>query len=103
MTPCETPLYWPHASALVAYNGGTSIGHGPVTTLFPLPDFVPSADTMDGGHGRVTTLFLGMIDVAHVLQQLQFFEFFNFFYNLHDLPPQKPLDNFLLHELHFSP
>ena len=27
-------LYWPHASALVAYNGDTSVGHGPVTTLF---------------------------------------------------------------------
>ena len=27
-------LHWPHASALVAYNGGTSVGHGPVTTLF---------------------------------------------------------------------
>ena len=27
-------LYWPHTSALVAYNGGTSVGHGPVMTLF---------------------------------------------------------------------
>ena len=49
MTPCETMLYWPHTSALVACNGGTSIGHGPARTIFPSPDFVPSADTMDGG------------------------------------------------------
>ena len=28
------PLYWPHPSALVAYNGGTNVGHGPVGTLF---------------------------------------------------------------------
>ena len=27
-------LYGPHTSALVAYNGGTSVGHGPVRTLF---------------------------------------------------------------------
>ena len=27
-------LCWPHPSALVAYNGGTNVGHGPVTTLF---------------------------------------------------------------------
>ena len=27
-------LYWPHPSALVAYNGGTNVGHGPVKTLF---------------------------------------------------------------------
>ena len=27
-------LYWPHANALLAYNGGTSVGHGPVGTLF---------------------------------------------------------------------
>ena len=25
---------WPHPSALVAYNGGTNVGHGPVRTLF---------------------------------------------------------------------
>ena len=36
-------LYWPNPSALVAYNGGTSVGHGPDTalflslTLFPMP------------------------------------------------------------------
>ena len=53
------PLYWPHPSALVAYNGG--IGHGPVTTLFLEPDFVPSACTLDVGHGPVKTLFLGLI------------------------------------------
>ena len=28
------PLYWPHPSALVAYNGGTNVGDGPATTLF---------------------------------------------------------------------
>ena len=53
-------LCWPHPSALVAYNGGTNVGHGPVTTLFLSlilflschdsflgPDFVSSAnDTM---------------------------------------------------------
>ena len=33
-------LYWPHTSALVAYNGGTSVGHGPVKTLFLEPDLV---------------------------------------------------------------
>ena len=27
-------LCWPHLSALVAYNGGTNVGHGPVRTLF---------------------------------------------------------------------
>ena len=27
-------LYWPHPSALVAYNGGTNVGHGPLRTLF---------------------------------------------------------------------
>ena len=54
-------LYWPHASALVAYNGGTSVGHGPVRTLFLEPDFVPSAGTLDVGHSPVRTLFLGLI------------------------------------------
>ena len=54
-------LYWPHTSALVAYNGGTSVGHGPVRTLFLEPDFVPSAGTLDVGHGPVRTLFLDMI------------------------------------------
>ena len=60
MTPCETMLYWPHTSALVAYNGGTSLGHGPVRTLF-LEHFVSSAGTLDVGHGPVTTLFLGLV------------------------------------------
>ena len=27
-------LCWPHPSALVAYNGGTTVGHGAVRTLF---------------------------------------------------------------------
>ena len=36
-------LYWPHPSALVAYNGGSNVGHGSSMTLFlslilfPLP------------------------------------------------------------------
>ena len=66
-------LYWPHTTALVAYNGGTSVGHGPVRTLFLEPDFVPitstldvghgpvSTSTLDVGHGPVRTLFLGLI------------------------------------------
>ena len=53
--------YWPHASALVAYNGGTSVGHGPVGTLFLEPDVVPSAGTLGVDHGLVRTLFLGLI------------------------------------------
>ena len=66
-------LYWPHPSALVAYDGGTDVGHRPVRTLFLEPDFVPSASTLDVGHGRVRTLFLepnlipsaGTLDVGH--------------------------------------
>ena len=27
-------LYWPHSSALVAYNGGTNVGHGSVRAPF---------------------------------------------------------------------
>ena len=54
-------LYWPHTSALVAYNGGTSVGHGPVRTLFLEHEFVPSAGTLDVGHGPVRTLFLSVI------------------------------------------
>ena len=54
-------LYWPHTSPLVAYNGDTSVGHGPVSTLFLEPDCVPSASTPDVGHGPVKTLFLGLI------------------------------------------
>ena len=61
MTPRETMLYWPHISALVAYNGGTSVRYGPVRTLFLEPHFVPSAGTLDVGHGPVGTLFLGLI------------------------------------------
>ena len=26
-------LYWPHPSALVAYTGGTNVGHGSIRTL----------------------------------------------------------------------
>ena len=52
MTPCETMLYWPHTSALVAYNGGTSVGHGAMRTLFLASDFVHSGSALDVGHGR---------------------------------------------------
>ena len=54
-------LYWPHTSALVAYNGGTSVGHGRVKTLFLEHDFVSSAGTLDVGHGLVRALFLSLI------------------------------------------
>ena len=54
-------LCWPHTSALVAYNGGTSIGHGLVRTLFLGPAFVPGAGTLDVGHGPIKTLLLGLI------------------------------------------
>ena len=64
-------LYWPHPSALVAYNGGTNVGqaynggtnvgHSPVRTLFLEPDFGPGASKLDVGHGPVRTLFLGLI------------------------------------------
>ena len=27
-------FFWPHPTALVAYNGGTNVGHGLVRTLF---------------------------------------------------------------------
>ena len=54
-------LYWPHTTALVAYNGGTSVGQGPVRTLFLEPDFVSRAGTLDVGHGPGRTLFLSLI------------------------------------------
>ena len=54
-------LYWPHTSALVAYNGGTRVCHGPVGTLFLEPHFVSSVGTLDVGHGPVRTLFLRVI------------------------------------------
>ena len=55
-------LYWPHTIALVAYNGGTSVGGlGPVRTLFLEPDFVSKAGTLDVGRGPVRTLFLSLI------------------------------------------
>ena len=86
-------LYSPHTSALVAYNGGTSVGHDPVRTLFLslILSLVPMTpcETMlywphtsallayNGGttvgHGPVRTLFLepdfvpsvGTLDVGH--------------------------------------
>ena len=58
MTPCETMLYWSHISALLAYNGGSSVGHGPVRARFLEPDFVSGVGTLDVGHGPVRTLFL---------------------------------------------
>ena len=54
-------LYLHHTSALVAYNGGTSVGHGPARTLFLDPVFVSSAGTLVVGHGPVRTLFLSLI------------------------------------------
>ena len=78
-------LCWPHPSALVAYNGGTNVGHSPVTTLFLslILCLVPMTpcDTMlccmllywshpnalvaynggtNVGHGPIRTLFLGL-------------------------------------------
>ena len=50
-----------HTSALVAYNGGTSIGHGPVRTLFLELDFVSGGGSLDVGHGPVRSLFLSLI------------------------------------------
>ena len=61
MTPCETMLHWSHISALVAYNGGISVGHGPVETPFLEPDFVSSVGTLDFSHGPVRTLFLSLV------------------------------------------
>ena len=61
MTRCETMLYWPRTSALMAYNGGTSVGHGSATPLFLEPDFVLSAGTLHVGRGPVRTLFLCLI------------------------------------------
>ena len=61
MTPCQTMLHWPHTSALVAYSGGTRVGHGVIRTLFLLPNFLPSTCTLNVGHGPVRTLFLGLI------------------------------------------
>ena len=58
LTLCETMLYWSHISALLAYNGGSSVGHGPVRTRFLEPDFVSGVGTLDVGHGPVTTFFL---------------------------------------------
>ena len=34
-------FYWPHPSALVAYNGGTSVSHGRVRNLLLSLIFVP--------------------------------------------------------------
>ena len=67
MTPCETMLYWPNTRALVAYNGGTSGGHGAIRTLFLERDFVPSASALDVGHGPFQDSFLGpdFVSSAH--------------------------------------
>ena len=59
-TPCESMLYLPHVSALLAYNGCTSVSHGPINALFLEPDFVPNLGTLNVGHGHVATLFLGL-------------------------------------------
>ena len=54
-------LCWPHTSALVAYNGGTSVGHGLFRTPFLERDFLLSAGTWDVRHGPVRFFFLGLI------------------------------------------
>ena len=61
MPSCETMLHWSHISALVAYNGGTSVGNGPIRTLFLEPDFVSSVRTLDASHGPLRTLFLSLV------------------------------------------
>ena len=61
VTPYKTLLYWSHMSALVGYNGGSSVGNGPVRTLSLEPDFVSSVGTLDVGHGPVTTLCLSPV------------------------------------------
>ena len=60
-------LYWPHTSALVGYNGGTSGGHGAIRTLFLEPHFVPSASARDVGHGPYHDSSLGpnFLSLAH--------------------------------------
>ena len=60
-------LFWPHTSALVAYNGGTSGGHGAIGTLPLEPDFGPSTCTVDVGHGPCQDSFLGphFVSLAH--------------------------------------
>ena len=67
LTPCQTVLYWPHTSALVAYNSGASGGHGAIRTLFLEPDFVPSTCTLDVGHWPCHDSFLGpdVVSLAH--------------------------------------
>ena len=56
-------LCWPHPSTLVAYNGGNTVGHGPVRVLFSslILFLVPAHGMLDVGHGLVRTLFLGLI------------------------------------------
>ena len=54
-------LYWPHPSALVANNGGTDVGHGPVKIKVAM-----------GCHTEPA-----FAHSAHVMQHLHFFQFFN--------------------------
>ena len=61
MTPSETMLVWSHISALVASNGGSSVGHGPVKTIFLEPNYVSSVGTLDVGHAPVRTLSLSLV------------------------------------------
>ena len=67
LTPCQTMLYWPHTSALLAYNGGTSGGHGAIRTFFLEPDFVSITCTLDVGHWPCWDSFLGLdfVSLAH--------------------------------------
>ena len=63
-------LYWSHTSALVAYNGSTSVGQGYVRILFLEHDFVSGASTLDVGYGHLRTLFLvpilSLVPVTHI-------------------------------------
>ena len=58
------------ARALVAYNGGTSGGHGVVTILFLEPDFGFSASALNVRHGPFQNSFLGPDFVSLTLDTL---------------------------------
>ena len=107
-------LYWPHTIALVAYNGGTSVGHGPVRTLFlglilclvqmtpcetmlywPSPNCrteryalcglgVPSLRSLWGAVRNGQLYILRMYCKSCI-----YFNFSNFFCDSHDLPQTK--------------
>ena len=101
-------LCWPHPSALVAYNGGTNVGHSPVKTLFlslilflvPITPrdatFLLAKSQLIGGHTEYLVLcgigFPSLIllrgavrnrqlYILRKLQKLHLFQVLNFFYN----------------------